>query len=145
MSSRVVTGSNGPCESFAMNHKPPVTPTPSGHVRVIDYRQRDQLGVDEALVYIGRANGRYGLKASPLANPFTLKAHGEQALMRYAEWLPTDAAAQVELDQLAARLGAGENLALACWCNPKPCHGDIVAEALRHRCDSGYGADATRR
>lgn len=88
-------------------------------------------------VYIGR---KYrGRPASPLANPFKVRieADRKEAIERYRGWLgnelstwPGSAAAQ-EIKRLAAMHRAGQPIVLACWCAPRPCHGDVVAEFVR--------------
>ena len=45
------------------------------------------------------------------------------------------AAAARAMQQLEARLRSGENLRLMCWCAPKRCHGDGIAEMLARRVD----------
>lgn len=52
-------------------------------------------------IYIGRTNGRYGLSASPLANPFRLGKDGDRltVLARYRVWL----AHQMRLEDSRAR------------------------------------------
>ncbi len=88
-------------------------------------------------VYIGR---RYqGLQASPLANRFRLfdESQRQEVIEHYRAWLmnelrtqPGGKAAQ-EIERLAAMLRAGDEVTLACWCAPKACHGDVVAEVVR--------------
>ena len=36
------------------------------------------------------------------------------------------------IEELANRVEDGENLALLCWCAPKPCHGDIIKNAIHY-------------
>ena len=43
------------------------------------------------------------------------------------------AAAARAMEQLADRARAGEKLNLRCWCAPRRCHGDAIAEALAQR------------
>jgi hypothetical protein len=31
---------------------------------------------------------------------------------------------------LAARVGAGERMALRCWCAPKPCHAELIRDRI---------------
>jgi hypothetical protein len=91
-------------------------------------------GVADA-VYIGRANGRARLKGSPFANPFTITAYGDRALvmMAYAEALRFG-----DLRHLLADLPALRGKPLACWCrhdgeDPDPgnaCHADILLRLL---------------
>jgi hypothetical protein len=34
------------------------------------------------------------------------------------------------IDDLARRVAAGESIALRCWCAPRPCHLDRIAELI---------------
>jgi len=70
-------------------------------------------------VYIGRANPRNGLPASPWANPFK----GPDAIERYRKWLKAPAQAW-----LRKRLPELRGKVLACWCHPQKCHGDVLAK-----------------
>lgn len=65
-------------------------------------------------VYIGRP--------SPWGNPFTIGRDGTRAevISKYGHWLR---AQPVLLKKVAGLRG----LTLGCWCNPLPCHGDILA------------------
>ena len=40
------------------------------------------------------------------------------------------AAVRAELERLAARVCAGERLRLLCWCAPKRCHADAIADKI---------------
>jgi len=86
-------------------------------------------------VYIGRANRAFGLAASPLANPYTVREHGTtRALALYRRWLHEDikvwGPAHSELSRLVEMLRRGERVRLLCYCAPGPCHGEIVKAAL---------------
>jgi len=70
-------------------------------------------------VYIGRANPRNGLPASPWENPFK----GEGAIERYRKYLKAPAQAW-----LRKRLPELKGKTLGCWCRPLACHGDVLAE-----------------
>ncbi len=78
-------------------------------------------------VYVGRANPRYGLPASPFANPFKIGRDGDRAAVvaRYRAWL-------LARPDLLARLPELRGKVLACWCKQLtrdvPCHGDVLAE-----------------
>ena len=85
-------------------------------------------------VYIGRP--------SPLGNPFVLGRDGDRAavIASYRHWLwkqvqagqqGQDNAAYKELQRLAQLLQQQGVLTLVCWCSPLPCHGDVLAAALR--------------
>ena len=71
---------------------------------------------DEYDVYIGRPG--------PWGNPFTIGKDGtrEEVVEKYAEWVLT----QSEL--LATIRTKLKGKTLGCWCAPKLCHGDILAE-----------------
>ena len=40
------------------------------------------------------------------------------------------AVVRAEMGRLAARVGAGERLRLLCWCAPKRCHADAIADRI---------------
>ena len=67
-------------------------------------------------VYIGRPG--------PWGNPFVVGEHGtrEEVVEQYAEWLLS----QPDLVAKAQKELKGK--VLGCWCAPKLCHGDILAE-----------------
>ena len=71
---------------------------------------------DKYDVYIGRPG--------PWGNPFEIGKDGdrEEVVEKYAEWL----LAQPELVEKAKEELKGK--VLGCWCAPKLCHGDILAE-----------------
>lgn len=75
-------------------------------------------------IYIGRANARYGLKASKWANPFRV-GDGytrQESIRKYSdEHLPSR-------PDLLAALPELKGKTLACWCSPLRCHGDALAE-----------------
>ena len=78
-----------------------------------------------SVIYIGRANARFGLKASIWANPFKVDDHGrDAALARYREYITQRIESEPERYDLAQLRGK----TLACWCAPEPCHGDVLAE-----------------
>lgn len=76
-------------------------------------------------VYVGRGKG------SSFGNPYSHMestsaqfkvATREESIQRYKVWLLSqpDLVARVKRDLRGKRLG--------CWCAPKPCHADILAE-----------------
>ena len=94
----------------------------------------------EGAVYIGRANGRHGLDASPLANPYKIGVDGDRAevIALYERWL-LDHPALVA--QAKWELGGRD---LACWCAPLACHGDTllrVANDVAPECPNGSAAN----
>lgn len=74
-------------------------------------------------VYIGRANPRSGMKASPWANPFKIGKDGtrKEVMAKHREWLK-------EQPELLARLPELKGKILGCWCAPEECHGDLLSE-----------------
>jgi len=90
--------------------------------------------------YVGRANPRYGLAGSPLANPFAMKGESERAsvIAKYADWLDAkiaenDGAVLAELDRLSEQLARSGELRLFCWCAPRACHADAIARVVLSR------------
>ena len=78
------------------------------------------------------AVGEYIGRPSPLGNPFVIGKDGtrEEVIRKYAEWLPTNKAAQDELRDLRNRHRLLGNLTLVCWCAPLACHGDVIAKEI---------------
>lgn len=71
-------------------------------------------------VYIGRP--------SKWGNPFpiTPSCSREESISKYKKFLWGQIqAGEVSLEELAAL----HNKTLACWCAPKPCHGDVLTKA----------------
>lgn len=66
-------------------------------------------------VYIGRPG--------PWGNPFEIGKDGtrEEVIQKYREWIQTEPLLMQEVSSLSGKV-------LGCWCAPKPCHGDILAE-----------------
>lgn len=77
---------------------------------------------DEYDLYIGRANGRKRLKASPFANPFVIGRDGDRegVVAKYEDYLRSR-------PDLMARLPELRGKRLGCWCAPSACHGDLLA------------------
>jgi hypothetical protein len=86
--------------------------------------------VPEGAVYVGRAAP--GLRASPFANPFTVKKHGRaEAVRLYRE----DLMGNPQLLAQARRDLADKDL--ACWCSPAQlCHADILLEVANENSPS---------
>ena len=63
--------------------------------------------------------------------------HGLVVDSRFATGPAVGAAAARAMDQLEARLRAGEKLNLRCWCAPLRCHGNAIADALSQRLEVG--------
>ena len=96
-----------------------------------DYGCRQAL--DEAFgnrwVYVGRENRRYALRASRLANLYSVGTYGRtDAIDLYRWWLwdkidGGDPMLIVDLNSLT------DDTVLVCWCKPKICHADVIVRA----------------
>ena len=90
----------------------------------------------EGIVYIGRQNWNLGLPKSLLANPFRVNDNCDRqmAVQKYRTWLweriQERGLVWDELNWLADKVEAGEDISLSCYCAPKACHGDIVKNAV---------------
>ncbi len=80
---------------------------------------------DPDVVYVGRANPRIGLKGSKWANPFKIGPFTrEESIDAYRTFIQTE----IREKPLLYRLDDLRGKKLACWCAPKACHGDVLAE-----------------
>ena len=66
-------------------------------------------------------------RTSPWGNPFVLGHDGgrEEVIDRYRRWLATDDPQAVWIRENVHTL---RGKVLGCWCAPKACHGDVLAE-----------------
>lgn len=78
-------------------------------------------------VYIGREVSEHGRPASKWANPFVMAndsdAERERALSQYREWVVGQPELMASLEELRGKR-------LGCWCAPKRCHGNVLAELI---------------
>lgn len=94
---------------------------------------RDQV---PGAVYIGRRMNRYGLAASPFANPFPVGMGRRASVESYREWLS-------DRPGLIRQLADLRDKPLACWCRydgEEPtedtlCHGDVLVRFLEYWTD----------
>ena len=95
-----------------------LTEPPRGRVVNVKWREPYDL-------YIGRAMGfrPYRLKQSIWHNPFREGKDGtlEEVLEKYREHV-------LGRPDLVEKLPGLRSKVLACWCKPKPCHGDVLLE-----------------
>lgn len=82
-------------------------------------------------VYIGRYNARYGLVASPFANPFpiTVSQDRDAVLEKYDEYIRGRISREMPLKIHLINLADADRL--VCWCAPLPCHGDILVKIMK--------------
>lgn len=96
-----------------------------------DWNSRAETWLVPDIVYIGRENQAYHLKASPFANPFPVKREkGEteasarrRSIEQYRDYIG-------RRPDLLAQLWTLRGKKLACWCYPLACHGDVLVELL---------------
>lgn len=79
--------------------------------------------VDPYDVYIGRG-GKWG-------NPFKIGRDGDRdaVILKYTEWL----LGQPQMIEEAKATLKGK--VLGCWCAPRACHGDVLAEIANYGLD----------
>jgi hypothetical protein len=97
------------------------------------------MGRHPGAVFIGREHSGRGrgpsFKRSPWANPWRVEAVGrERAIALYARWIAGDLEVdelvppgrwhRPTIDQIRDEL---RGQVLACWCDPLPCHGHVLA------------------
>lgn len=88
-------------------------------------------------VYIGNACPERNLRASLLANPFTIYQENdrEKIMQDYHDWLRKEIKAKGPIYRYMLSLqlqSIQKNLILGCWCKPKKCHGDIIKKILEN-------------
>lgn len=76
--------------------------------------------IPEDAVYIGRG--------SKWGNPFRIGPDGSRdgVIQKYRDYIQARPDLLNSLDELKGK-------ALVCFCKPKPCHGDILAELVKQR------------
>jgi len=86
-------------------------------------------------IYIGRPMS--GQKGSVLENPYRVKDESQRGttLVAYKSHLKEiyvvkDSPAKAECQRLADILESEGTITLRCWCAPKKCHGDVIAQVL---------------
>jgi hypothetical protein len=92
-------------------------------MRVINLR-KTTLG---DAVYVGRANATMMLPQSPFANPYHMRTELDRpcVLDLYRKYLRHNPSL---VDRMRRELAGIE--AIACWCAPKACHADLIAEVV---------------
>jgi hypothetical protein len=86
--------------------------------------------------YIGRFNYYHKLKASPLKNPFSGPMNNQANLRKIKKFkellesLSKDSPQWKEIRRLKQIYKDKKELKLICWCDPLPCHGDIIKSAI---------------
>lgn len=92
---------------------------------------RDMRADDPNDVYIGRGVHRrgYHLDASPWANPIPIgsdERRRDEVIEAFRAWVLTSPDAQAAW--IREHISELRGKRLACWCAPRACHGDVLAE-----------------
>ena len=106
-------------------------------------------------IYIGRYNSRYNLNENPLHNPYKIskdkgidrkmaielyRRYLWESIKRFRDDKPLDRIA-VELINIARVEKETGFVKLVCFCNPLPCHGDVVISAIEWLKDQDWFVD----
>ncbi len=101
-----------------------------------------RAGMTRHAIRVGRLRRDRGIsvaRPTVLGNPFTIGVDGDRAdvIAKYRHWLMRElrlnGAVRAAVERLRLAASRGE-ITLLCFCAPKPCHADVIAELL--------GADA---
>lgn len=110
---------------------------------VYNVHNEDHSNEGENNFYIGRSKN-----GNPLGNPFTFNGvktsiaklsfkTREDAIKAYEIYFDQMYGKNKELteafDKIYEKYKRGENIYLGCFCYPKPCHGDVLAERLQRK------------
>ena len=91
-------------------------------------------------LYIGR--GDRNNEASPLANPFPITPNRDrdQSIAQFKKYLWNKIQRYISFGEIDLTVAEflylcrknqyGEDIALRCYCAPKPCHGDVIKAAI---------------
>ena len=101
-----------------------------GTIKVVNIRQfSEKTVIDGICVRIFRPN--------ILGNPFYMQDESEResVIFKYHKYLQEEyrkrGKVYDELLRLVDIVRSGQNLYLICFCAPKSCHGDVIAQAIR--------------
>lgn len=101
-------------------------------IRVLNKR-KDQIPFGS--FYVGRP--------TPLGNPWRAKKDDSdrtEVIERYRHWLNLqwrcgNEAVKTQLHAMADHLRTHGSLDIVCWCSPKSCHADVIAQAVQNIVD----------
>lgn len=99
----------------------------------------DQATYENQIIVANRYHGAKGTDITHgtwLGNPFAIDVNTtrEQAIEKYRVWLRNEfklkRSPYQKLMELVMRVKSGETVVLLCCCAPKPCHGDVIKDAI---------------
>jgi len=94
-------------------------------------------------LYCGRGNAPAGMVNARMGNPFVMKDQSEEERDKvcdnYAHWLRSPQATNhlAIMERMILRINEGSSIALHCYCAPKRCHCDTIAEYVQTNVDFG--------
>lgn len=94
------------------------------YLRKMGYDDIHQWLKDPAHLYIGRANGRMGLKNSKWHNKYKLINTIDDCLKLFEEYARENL--YDNLEELNSKI-------IGCWCKPNRCHGDILIKLFKEK------------
>jgi hypothetical protein len=93
-------------------------------------------------LYCGRGNAPAGMVNAKMGNPFVMKDQSDEERDRvcdaYEEWMfkqPLEH--EAVLERMILRMKEGRSIALHCYCAPKRCHCDTIAEYVQTNVNFG--------
>ena len=114
-----------------------------GRIRVVSKRKGGTpAAAHETVVHADRTNPVLGNRhilhnhMDPEERSRVIAAHGRDLDADLARHGPVSQA----LHRLAVRVALGENIALACWCAPRPCHADRYVQIIAERAEQIRGS-----
>ena len=87
-------------------------------------------------LYCGRGNAPAGMVNARMGNPFVMKdqsdAERDKVCDAYGKWLHGPQIQQCDtMARMILRIQEGKSIALFCYCSPKRCHCDTIAEYVQ--------------
>ena len=84
--------------------------------------------------YTSKENNFYIGRGSPLGNPFT--HNGVRSIYKTMSFKTREQAIEAYekyFDEIYEHYKNGEDIYLQCFCKPKACHGDVIADRLQRK------------
>ena len=110
-------------------------------VKVVNVRNLDPTAYN---IYIGRKSylskdlfekKPYLIDGTELGNPIKLKGEHtrEESLAAHRKFFLENTDRFKNILETIENIASRQTVCLTCWCHPKPCHGDVIAEYLNER------------
>ncbi|MCK5525456.1 MAG: DUF4326 domain-containing protein [Thiomargarita sp.] len=118
--------------------KHPFWPSSKGALpSVVSKYEKDFAPNDTQVVNIMRGSDFYG---TTFGNPYKIGTDGNRAevIKKYKEKILPKLMKTEAWQHLMVKWVYGGGVKLACCCAPKPCHGDVIAEAMRQSITEGW-------